>query len=228
MPMLASDLINPAFVGAKDPDSMLAVEFYYGIVKNMRGQPVLEKDGTPRKIPYVRISIPGNDTFMVDVPVREEHKRRFSRQWQYWQIQENQGDASGVPGWSIDEWPELNDEQRRELKFLRFSVVEQVAGASDMQVQRMGLNGQALRSAARVALKKRAEEMYSKELQQRDTVIRELQEKDKQRDEEMAAIRDQMAQLMKDNLEEAAAPDGEHAPRRRGRPPKQKAEDEAA
>lgn len=177
MTLLASDLINPAFVGAKDPDSLLAVEFYWGSVKRMGGAPALDKDGQPRKIPYVRISVPGNETFMVDVPVREEHKRRFARQWQYWQIQESQGEMStDFPGWKIEEWTELTKEQVHELKFLRFSVVEQIANASDMQVQRMGPDGMALRMKARDALTKRTRELYAKEIEGRDQTIKDLQE----------------------------------------------------
>lgn len=184
MTLLASDLINPAFVGAMNPDDRLAVEFYWGTVKNMRGQPVLDKEGNPRKIPYVRISVPGDETSRVDVPVREDHKKRFSRQWQYWQIQEESGNAD-VPGWKLDDWAELSDEQRRELKFLRFSVVEQVASASDLQVQRMGINGQTLRIKAREALKKRGEEAYVNEIRARDNTIKELQENMKRLSEQV-------------------------------------------
>ena len=174
MPMLASDLINPAFVGAKDPDSMLSVEFYWGLVKKMNRQPVLDENGKPKQVPYIRLSIPGNETYQFDGPVREDHKRRFARQWQYWQIQENQGENSDIPGWKLDDWEELSDEQRRELKYLRFSVVEQIAAASDMQVQRMGLNGQALRIKAREALQKRARESVNSEIKARDDKIKEL------------------------------------------------------
>src|SRR3972149_3922315 len=122
MPSLHWHLMNPAFVGAKDPDSMLAVEFYYGVVKDWRGKPVLDKQGKEEKRPYVRISVPGNDTMMLDTPVRESHKRRFARQWQYFQLQDNTEDTSNIPGWRLDDWSELEDEQKRELKYLRFSV----------------------------------------------------------------------------------------------------------
>ena len=187
--MLASDLMNPAFVGAKDPDSMLSVEFYWGTVKKMTGQPVLDENGKPKQIPYIRMSVPGNDTYQFAGPVREDHKRRFARQWQYWQIQENQGENADIPGWKLDDWQELSEEQRRELKYLRFSVVEQIAAASDMQVQKMGLNGQALRIKAREALQKRARESLNSEIQARDDKIKELSD-------DYAKLKAQVEQLL--------------------------------
>ena len=186
--LLASDLINPAFVGPRDPDSMLAVEFYWGTVKKMGGQPVLEKDGSPRKIVSIRISVPGNETSMVDVPAREEHKRRFPRQWQAWQIQE-QGDGGDIPGWKLDDWSELDEEMRRELKYLRFSVVEQIAASSDMQIQRIGANGPSLRMKAREALQKRAREAVEVEIKQRDDTIKSLQDN-------YAKLQEQINQLL--------------------------------
>lgn len=220
MTLLASDLINPAFVGAKNPDDMLAVEFYWNVVKTMNGKPFLDDNGKEKKVAHVRISVPGNETFLLDVPVREEHKRRFASRWQYFQIQEMTPEAD-LPGWKIEEWPELSKEEVHDLKYLRFSVVEQIAGASDMQVQRMGMNGPVLRLKAREALKKRAEEANGAELRRRDAEIAELKERDRKRDEEMAEIRSALAKLASDR--EAAAPDeappAVEAPRR-GRPPK--------
>lgn len=187
MTLLASDLINPAFVGAKNPDDMLAVEFYWNVVKNMQGKSALDENGKETRIPYVRISVPGNETNMVDVPVREEHKRRWPRHWQYFQVQETELDPT-MPGWKLEEWPELSKEQLHELKYLRFSVVEQIAGASDTQVQRMGMNGASLRLKAREALKAKQEDMFRKEITQRDLMITDLQDGQKRLQEQIAQL----------------------------------------
>ncbi len=181
MPMLASDLMNPAFVGARNPDELMSVEFYWGTVKDFRGRPVLEKDGTARKVPYVAISIPGNETATHRTPVREEHKRRFPKQWQFWQMQEAEGAAGEITGWRLEDWDELNDEQRRDLKYQRFQVVEQLANASDHQVQRLAVDGMSLRLRARKALAQRADDERARERGERDR--------------EITLLRDQLAQV---------------------------------
>lgn len=214
MPMLASDLINPAFVGARNPDELLAVEFYWGIVKDMRGRPALDKDGKERKCPFIRISVPGNDTSMVDTYVREEHKVRFKRQWDFWQAQEEQGREAPSAGWALADWDEINDEQRRELKYLRFTVVEQLAQASDATLQRVGPDGMALRNKARKALSRRVEEAQAREIAARDKQINDLQAS-------MAAIQAQLAAM-------SPKPEVIEEPQKRrpGRPPKAKTEAE--
>jgi len=39
--------------------------------------------------PFIRINIPGDKTSVVEQPVREDHKRRFPRQWLYFQMKQN-------------------------------------------------------------------------------------------------------------------------------------------
>ena len=84
---------------------------------------------------------PGNDKRVIETPVREDHKARWPAKWLAWQMREGliEGAAADVPGWPLKDWPELNEQQRRELEYLRFSTVEQLAGASDGQIQRLGL-----------------------------------------------------------------------------------------
>ena len=219
MPMLASDLMNPLFVGARNPDELLAVEFYWAVVKDFRGRPVLEKDGTEKKRVHVKISVPGNDTSMVDTPVHEDHKRRFARQWQYWQVEQGANEPTDAAGWKLEDWSELNDEQRRELKYLRFSVVEQIAQASDLSLQRTG-DGMALRAKARKALKQRADDEQAREIAKREKEINDL-------NASMAAMQLQMATLVtaqpapQDPPAEPVTPAVE-ARRKPGRPPKDK------
>ena len=154
---LATDLNNPHFVGAQNPDSMLAVEFYWHEPELVHES---EQAGTLVKGPktqYVRIQAGGDHTSIMECPVREEHKRRWPDKWLYWQIQEGLVNQAGgdVPGWKLEEWTRLSPEQLRDLKYHRFSVVEQLAGASDAQVQRIGMGGLSLREEARQALRAR-------------------------------------------------------------------------
>lgn len=174
MPMLASDLLNPQFVGARNPDELLAVEFYWGQVKDVRGRPALDANDKPLKVPYVRISIPGNDTSMVDTPVRPEHKIRFKRQWDFWQAQEIEHEMPAAVGWPIDDWDEIDEQQRRDLKYLRFTIVEQLAQASDSTLQRIGPSGQSLKIRANAALRKRAEEHAKQEAAAREKEMADL------------------------------------------------------
>lgn len=157
---LASDLNNADFVGAKDPDSGLYVEFYWHEAvdawasrekSNEQQRNVVVK--LP-KAPFVRIMVPGDKTSEFTAAVTEAHKQRFPRQWMAWQIAEGLiGGEGEIPGWKLSEWEELNPDLVRELLYLRFQTVEQLAGASDRQIQGIGIGGVALRDKARVALR---------------------------------------------------------------------------
>jgi len=71
----------------------------------------------------------------------------------------------------------LNPEQVRELKYMRFSVVEQVANASDAQCQRMGMQGMSLREAARAALRARVGADVKAEMDKKDAEIATMKER---------------------------------------------------
>lgn len=182
--MLASDLNNPEFVGARNPDSLLQAEFNWREVKTMFGKPVLDADGKPKRSLFCRIQKPGDDSSIINTPARDDHKKRFPRQWLEFQMKEG-GPIDGLTpiGWLIDEWKELSDDQLRELKYLRFSTVEQIAYASDLQIQRVGMGGMGLREKAKAALRNRMDagvkaeiETAKAETAKRDDQIRQLQE----------------------------------------------------
>lgn len=94
-----------------------------------------------------------------------------------------------VPGWALKDWPVLNAEQLHELTYLRFSTVEQLAGANDSQVQKMGIGGIGLREQARQALKERARADVKAEMEAQEKLIADLKAKDEAREKELAAIR---------------------------------------
>jgi hypothetical protein len=73
---LASDLDNPDYTGATNPDSRLAVMFYSKPIENefqsmAQGRPIFEDRD------FVKIFVPGDPTTVVDTFVREDHKARF-------------------------------------------------------------------------------------------------------------------------------------------------------
>ena len=177
--MLASDVNNPEFVNPVHPDSVLHVEFYwYAPVDKWKSESAGKEIHGPR-IPYICIMRPGDNTSIHRTPVRDDHKVRFARQWLAWQVKENmiEGSATDAPGWKLDDWPGVKGEQVNELKYLRFSTVEQVAGASDAQIQRLGLGGIGLREQARAAIKERNKSEYAAEMEKKDKEINEMRDR---------------------------------------------------
>ena len=173
--MLASDLNNPEFSNPLDPEAMLHVEFYWYAPVDKWKSETEGKEIRGDRIPFVRIMRPGDNTSIHETPVRDDHKRRFPQKWLAWQIKEGMVEGGAeVPGWKLEDWTTINDEQRHELKYLRFFTVEQIAGASDAQVQRLGIGGVGLREQARVALKERHREAYKAELEAKDKELADM------------------------------------------------------
>jgi len=142
--MLASDMDNPQFTGAANPNDLLHVEFYMYSSLDANKSAEQGKEVRLPSIPYVRIVRPGDNTSVIETPVRDDHKARFPDKWLAFQMKEGMIEGpQNIPGWKIEEWPVLKgkDTQIHELRHLRFQTVEQLAGASDAQIQRLGLGG---------------------------------------------------------------------------------------
>lgn len=172
--MLASDLNNPEFVNPTNPEELLHVEFFWK-------EPVLKwqselqgKEVRGPRTAFVRIMRPGDQTSIHETPVRDDHKARWPKKWLVWQMKEGLIEGADIPGWKIDDWSELQEEQRHELKYLRFNTVEQIAGASDSQIQRLGLGGITLREKARHSLKERNRAEYAKEMEAKDKELSDM------------------------------------------------------
>lgn len=202
--MLASDVNNPEFVGAiRNPDQLLNTEFFWREVDVLdpektqytemvaqNGMKYKAVDGTifhkKERQPWIKIWRAGDMTTIIEVAVRDEHKQRWPDRWQAWQMQEGLIDnGANVPGWQITEWDGVNSDQRRELKYLGFHTVEQIAGATDTQVQRMGMGGPGIRDSARRAVLARAQ----------NSAVAAVEAKDKAQAEENAALRAELAEL---------------------------------
>jgi len=168
-------------------DEQLHVEFYITDAKGWEGKP------------FVRINIPGDKTNIIEQPVREDHKARFPRQWLYFQMKQSEKDAPQVIGIPLSKWnqdapEELTRGHIEELHILKFQTVEQVALASDSQLQRIGMGGPGLREKAKNYLTRKNRSETAEELDNTKKQLAELQA--------------QMAELI------AAKP-------RKGRPPKE-------
>lgn len=145
-------------------DQHLHVEFY-----------TYEKDPYKDR-PFVRIIVPGDKTNVIDQPVREDHKARFPRQWLHFQMKSDTGLVIGtsLPDWNKDQPEEFTDYQMAELQILKFQTVEQVATASDSQLQRVGMGGTGLRERARAYLLSKNQTESSSELAKTRTELDEL------------------------------------------------------
>lgn len=194
--MLASDLNNPEFANPRNPDELMSVEFYWHEPVDIK---FMEETGKIKRLErrvYVRIQRPGDQTSIIETPAREDHKQRWPQKWLYFQMQEGLADhGKNIPGWSIDDWSELDADQRKLLKFLNFHVVEQIAGASDAQVQGIGMGGLGLRERARHALKARMDAGIRAEMEQKDQKISQLENK-----------LDRLMQLVEQKIQPTEAP----------------------
>ncbi len=136
-PMMASDANNPNFVGAHNPDAALVVKFYSRAVhqpfKSIEANRPIYND-----VDYVMIFTPGNQLNIIDTPVTAEHRARFAQQWALYQAGKGDGMESGTP---LSQWPFLSASQAEEFKAMKFFTVEQLANASDMQLQTLGMVG---------------------------------------------------------------------------------------
>ena len=149
MVMLASDDANPEFLGARNPDDILHVSFYERAVYNSfkstkAGHPVYDN------VDHVTIMRPGDSLSIIDTYASEGHKRRFPRQWALYQ--NKKGPDEQIVGMPVAEWPAITRAQAEELRGRKFYTVEQVAGASDLQIQSLGMMGTMMRQKAQAYL----------------------------------------------------------------------------
>ncbi|MDD4971852.1 MAG: hypothetical protein PHT07_20700 [Paludibacter sp.] len=178
------------------------VRFYQKEVKHEFNT---EKEGRPiyYMADFVRIEIPGNTFSIIDTFSHEGHKQQFPQQWARYQ-NEKKDLGDDVTGTMLSDWSILTAAQVRELKHYHFYTVEQVALASDAQINTItpivGMSGFAFREKAQNYLK-----------HAKDSAIVDAQSEElRKRDAEIEALKAQMNELM------AAANE-----KKRGRPAKE-------
>lgn len=140
---------------APNADAQLHVEFY-------------EHDRVPNKgVVFVRIMIPGDKTNVFDQPARDHHKERFPRHWLAYQMQHMDVSVIGTPllHWHQQRPEEFTAGQLDELTILKFQTVEQLATASDGQIQRVGMGAAGLRERARQFISAQNSKVASAELE---------------------------------------------------------------
>ena len=107
-----------AYVGDTSGDEFLDVTFYSKIV-----------DGN--EVEFINLKVPGDKTLEIDVEATDDYRRRFGRKYAaYKQMQ-------GMNGTPIEEWSDVPEGFKRELAYLGFRFVEQVAGAPDSAFARV-------------------------------------------------------------------------------------------
>tara|TARA_R110000868_G_scaffold52597_3_gene165947 strand:- start:114 stop:800 length:687 start_codon:yes stop_codon:yes gene_type:complete len=188
--MLASDAQNTQFVGAHNPDQALSVRFYSKPIQQIfRSQ----KEDRPifEDVDYIEIWTPGGSENVVDTPVRTEHKSRFPIQWANYQ----NGKASdqNIVGTIVSAWPFLTAAQAEEFKAMKFFTVEQLANASDAQLQKLGMvggmNPMEIRNRAKLYLTAAAGTAV---VQQEAALIEELRSANARMQEQINALMEKM------------------------------------
>ena len=201
---LASDLANPEFLGATNPDALMHVEFYWHEpIDKWASEQASAAAGKrvwiklPKQI-FVRIMRPGDKDNILEVAKRPEHEARWPDKWRYFEIAEGLGSDREVPGWKIEDWPELDNQQEllRELKYLRYYTVEQIAGAQDAQVQKLGAGGLGLRERARISLREKMRKEFAADINAKDAVIAEQGATITSQGNAIAALQKQMTEFL--------------------------------
>ena len=164
----------------------------------------------------VHIVLPGNQLFDVKEVVQDRHKKRFPLQWAAFQNSQDGKDPLMI-GTPIEQWPLIGRAQAEELKSLKFYTVDSIAQASDATLQRMGMAA----GMAPSALRERAQRFLAAAhddaaVNKQAEEIERLRQEQKQKDAEHS----EQLQKMQQQIEALAA--AQNAPKRLGRPPKQK------
>ncbi len=195
---LASDVNNTQFAGAVDPDSVMIARFYKRAVQNnfetnRQGRPIYED-----RI-YCEYYPAGSTLLRMDIPVREEHKQRFSKLWAFFQSTQA-GDQREV-GTPLSQWQILSPADAENLRGMKFQTVENIAGASDLmlQVLGMGIGGMAphvLRARAQAYLGAAKDTaLPQKQAEDIEVLKKQMAEQDAKHAMEMAQMREMFENL---------------------------------
>ena len=162
-----------------NPDSRLNVKFYQRAINNefksaLEGRPIMEMRD------FILIEVPGDNLTVIDTFSCDEHKERFPVQWARYQNEKIDGDIEGT---LLHDWPVLNAAVAAELKHFKFYTVEQVAAASDAQLNTLGMaagmSPLALRDKAKAYLGSAKDtalvQQQADELSKRDEIIARME-----------------------------------------------------
>lgn len=167
------------------PDSRLNVKFYQRAIQNnfktsLEGRPIMEMRD------FILIEVPGNQTLSIDTYASDEDKKRFPIEWARYQNEKVDGDIEGT---LLNDWPVLNAAVAAELKHFKFYTVEQIANASDAQLNTIGMAA----GMSPFALRDKAKAFLASA---KDTALVQQQADElRKRDEELSAVKAQLAEL---------------------------------
>lgn len=179
-----------------NPDSRLNVRFYQKAVQNnfktaLEGRPIMEMAD------FILIEVPGNSNLVIDTYAATEHKDRFPIQWARYQNEKTVGDIEGT---LLHDWPVLNAAVAAELKHFKFYTVEQIAQASDAQLNTLGMSA----GMSPLSLRDKAKAFLASA---KDTALVQQQADElRKRDEELSAVKAQLAELAQAMNKPKAAP----------------------
>lgn len=142
-----------------------------------------EKAGRPifRDEERVEIIMPGNPHTRPVARVTDEHRQRWPREYAAFR----DGIELSPDGTPLEEWPILKKSQVMELKALGFKTVEHVREMDDLAIQRIGMGGRRLKDMASVFL----------DDADRVALTNQLASENERKDEEIAALRRQIAEM---------------------------------
>lgn len=201
----------------QNADSRLQVRFYKRPVQ--QEQESLEA-GRPiyKEFDFVHICVAGDTLTEIDTYVLPSHKTRFPIQWANYMNRQgaNEPEVIGTP---VAEWPLVSKSQAEELRAMKFHTVESIAGASDQQLQRMGMaagmSPYAFRDKAKSFLNLATS---SAETDKREQEINSLKEELAKKDLETAKMKaetDAKLAQMQDQMATILAAVGEKKPRKK-------------
>jgi hypothetical protein len=201
----------------QNADSRLQVRFYKRPVQ--QEQESLEA-GRPiyKEFDFVHICVAGDTLTEIDTYVLSSHKTRFPIQWANYMNRQgaNEPEVVGTP---VAEWPLVSKSQAEELRAMKFHTVESIAGASDQQLQRMGMaagmSPYAFRDKAKSFLNLATS---SAETDKREQEINSLKEELAKKDLETAKMKaetDAKLAQMQDQMATILAAVGEKKPRKK-------------
>ena len=198
-------------------DSRLQVRFYKRPVQQDQetqeaGRPIF------KEFDFVHICVAGDTLTEIDTYVLNSHKQRFPQQWANYQNRVGANDDQ-VIGTPVAEWPLVSKSQAEELRAMKFHTVESIAGASDQQLQRMGMaagmSPYAFRDKAKAFLNLAT---TAAETDKRESEINALKQELAKKDEETAKIKaetDAKLAQMQDQMATILAAVGEKKPRKK-------------
>ena len=198
-------------------DSRLQVRFYKKSVQQEQesidaGRPIF------KDFDFVQICVAGDTLTEIDTYALQNHKTRFPIQYANYMNRQGAHDEELV-GTPVAEWPLVSKSQAEELRAMKFHTIESIAGASDQQVQRMGMaagmSPYAFRDKAKAFLNLATN---AAETDKRESEINFLKEELAKKDQETAKIKaetDAKLALMQDQMAAVLAAVGEKKPRKK-------------